>query len=83
MKKDTLVKIIEKYQNRPSTKIIKAKNKSQTFWLKKTNIDETKKSIRNLDSKIASQKSDMNTNILRKNFFFGKTQFSLQIFTLN
>ena len=70
---DTLLWIIGKYQNHPSIKLIKSKNKSQTFKFRETNIDEIKKYIENLDPKKASQKSDMNTNIIRKNAaFFAK-----------
>ena len=50
-KKDTLLRIIEKYQNYPGIMIIKAKNKSQTFRFQETNIDEIKKSIQNHDFK--------------------------------
>ena len=72
-KEDPLLKIIGKYQNHPSIKLIKSKNKSQTFKFRETNIDEIKKYIENLDPKKASQKSDMNTNIIRKNAaFFAK-----------
>ena len=70
---DPLLRIIGKYQNHPSIKLIKSKNKSQTFKFRETNIDEIKKYIENLDPKKASQKSDMNTNIIRKNAaFFAK-----------
>ena len=70
---DPLLRIIGKYQNHPSIKLIKSKNKSQTFKFRETNIDGIKKSIENLDPKKASQKSDMNSNILRKNAaFFAK-----------
>ena len=65
-----LLRIIGKYQNHPSIKLIKSKNKSQTFKCRETNIDEIKRSIENLDPKKASQKSDMNTNIIRKNAAF-------------
>ena len=68
-----LFRIIGKYRNHPSIKVIKSKNKSQTFKFRETNIDEIKKYIENLDPKKASQKSDMNTNIIRKNAaFFAK-----------
>ena len=67
---DPLLRIIGKYQNHPSIKLIKSKNKFQTFKFRETNTDETKKPIQNLDPKKASQKSDMNTNILRKNAAF-------------
>ena len=55
---DPVFKIEEKYQNHPSVKLIKAKNKNKslTFMFTKTNIDEIKKSIQNLDLKKASQK---------------------------
>ena len=70
---DSLLRIIGKYQNYPSIKLIKSKNKSQTFKFRETNIDEIKKSIKNLDPKKASQKSDMNTKIISKNAaFFAK-----------
>ena len=76
-KEDPLLKIIGKYQNHPSIKLIKSKNKSQTFKFRETNIDEINKYIENLDPKKASQKREykhfMNTNIIRKNAaFFAK-----------
>ena len=65
--------IIKKYQNHPSIKFVKTKNKSKTFRFKETNTDEIKKFIEKLDPKKASQKSDMSTNILLKNAtFFAK-----------
>ena len=67
---DPLLRIIGKYQNHASINLIKSKNKSQTFKFTETNIDEIKKSIESLDPKKASQKSDINTNILRKNAAF-------------
>ena len=62
--------IIKKYQNHPSIKLIKIKNKSKTFRFKETNTDEIKKFIKKLDPKKASQKSDMSTNIFFKNAAF-------------
>ena len=56
--------IIKKYQNHPSIKLIKSKNKSKTFRYRETNIDEIKKFIEKLDPKKASQKSDTSTNVL-------------------
>ena len=47
---DPLLRIIGKYQNHPSIKLIKSKNKSQTFKFRE-NITETKKYIENLDPK--------------------------------
>ena len=67
---DLLLRIIGKYHNRPSIKLIKFKNKFQTFKFRETNIAEIKKFIENLDPKKTSQKSDTNTNILRKNAAF-------------
>ena len=89
--KDPLLRIIEKYHNHPNIILIKTKNKSQTFRFNETNFDEIKKSIQNLDPKKVSQKSDMNTNILRKNStcfaryiaMITMSQFTLQSFTLN
>ena len=63
---DPLLRIIGNYQNHPSIKLIKSKNIPQTFKFRETNIDEIKRYIENLDPKKASQKSDMNTNIIRK-----------------
>ena len=62
--------IIKKYQNHPSIKLLKTKNKSKTFRFRETNTDEIKKFIQKLDLKKASQKSDMSTNILKKNAAF-------------
>ena len=67
---DLLLRIIRKYQSHPSIKLIKFKSKSQTFKFRETNIEEIKKYIENLDPKKASQKSDMNTNIIRTNAAF-------------
>ena len=67
---DPLLRIIGKYQNHPGIKLIKSKNKSQKFKFRDSNIDEIKKSIENFDPKKASQKSDMNTKIIRKNSDF-------------
>ena len=63
---NTVSSIIKKYQNHPSIKLIKTKNKSKTFRFRETNTDEIKKFIEKLDPKKASQKSDMSTNILKK-----------------
>ena len=58
--------IIKKYQNHASIKLIKTKNKFKTFRFRETNTDEIKK----LHPKKASQKSDISTNILKKNAAF-------------
>ena len=70
---DPVSSIIKKYQNHQSIKLIKIKNKSKKFRFRETNTDEIKKFIEKLDPKKASQKSDMSTNILKKNAaFFAK-----------
>ena len=61
IKKNILLKIIQKYQNHPSNKLLKAKNKnrSQTFSFRETNTDEIKtnqKSFQNIDPEKGSQK---------------------------
>ena len=48
---DPLLRAIGKYQNHPNIKLIKSKNKSQTFKFSEINIDEIKTSIENLDPK--------------------------------
>ena len=67
---DPVLRIIEKYQNHPSVKLLNSKNKLHTFKFRETNINEIKRYISSLDPKKVSQKSDMNTNILKKNVFF-------------
>ena len=62
--------IIKKYQNHQSIKLTKTKNKFKTFRFSETNTDEIKKFIEKLDPKKASQKSDMSTNIPKKNAVF-------------
>ena len=71
-KEDPLLRINGKYQNHPSIKLIKCKNKSQTFKFRKTNIDKIKKSMENLGPKKESQKCDMNRNIRKMRLFFAK-----------
>ena len=53
---DPFLGIIGKYQNHPSIKLIKSKNKFQTFKFRETHSDEIKKSVENLDPKKASKK---------------------------
>ena len=48
---DPLLTTIGKCQNHPSIKLIKSKNKSQTFKFSEINIDEIKTFIENLDPK--------------------------------
>ena len=42
---DSLLRMIGKYQNYSSIKLIKSKNKSQTFKFREANIDEIKEYI--------------------------------------
>ena len=71
--KDPLLRIIKKYQNHPSVKLIKANNKSKTFRFRETNTNEIKKFIQNLGAKKTSQNSDMSTKVLKQNAaFFAK-----------
>ena len=58
--------MIKKDQDYPSIKLIKTKNKYNTFRLRETNTDEIKKFIEKLDPKKASEKSDASTNMLKK-----------------
>ena len=58
---DPVSSIFKKYQNNPSIKFIKTKNKSQIFRFRETYTDEIKKFIEKLDPKKASQKSDMSS----------------------
>ena len=64
--KDPLSRIIKKYQNHLSIKLINAKNKSKTFRFRETNTNEIKKFIQNLDAKKASQNSDMSTKRIKR-----------------
>lgn len=66
---DPVLRIMGKYQNKPSMKSIKFrnKNKSQPFRHRGNNTDEMIKSIQNLDLKNESQKRNMNKTILTKN----------------
>ena len=61
-----VLSIIKKYQNHPSIKLIKTKNKFKTFRFRKTNTNEIKNFIEKLDPKKPSQTSDMSKNILKK-----------------
>ena len=67
---DPIVKILDKYKDHPSIKLIKAKNSSQVFKFRQIDIEEDKKS---LDPKKAAQKDDIKINLLQKNVdFFAK-----------
>ena len=47
--------INKKYQNHPSIKLIRTKNKSKSFRFRETNTDEIKKFIEKLDPKKVSK----------------------------
>ena len=70
---DTILKILDKYRDHPSIKLIKAKNNSHVFKFNQIDMEEVKKSFQSLDSKKAVQKDDIKTNLLKKNVdFFAK-----------
>ena len=70
---DPILKILDKYKNHPSIKLIKAKNNSQVFKFNQIDIEEVRKSFLSLDPKKAAQKDDIKTNLLKKNIdFFAK-----------
>ena len=47
----SFLKILDKYKDHPSIKLIKAKNNSQVFTFTEIGIKEVKKSIQSLDPK--------------------------------
>lgn len=63
IKKRFVLRIIKIYQNHPSIKLIKAKNKSQTFLLEQNNIEEIKEYL---------QKGNWNIHCEGKFGFFAK-----------
>ena len=67
---DSILKILDKYKNHPSIKLIKAKNNSQVFKFSQIGIEEFKKSFQSLDPKKAAQNDDIKTNLLKKNVDF-------------
>ena len=70
---DPILKILYKYKNHPSIKLINAKNNSQVFKFSQIDIEEVKKSFQSLDPKKAALKDDIKTNLLKKNIdFFAK-----------
>ena len=64
---DPILKILGKYKDHPSIKLIKAKSNSQFYKFSQIDIEEVKKSFQNLDPKKATQKDDIKTNLLKKN----------------
>ena len=70
---DPILKILDKYKDHPSIKLIKAKNSSKVFKFRQIDIEEVKKTFQSLDPKKAAQKDDVKTNLLKKNVdFFAK-----------
>ena len=70
---DPILKILDKYKDHPSIKLIKAKNSSKFFKFRQIDIEEVKKTFQSLDPKKAAQKDDIKTNVLKKNVdFFAK-----------
>ena len=68
-----IVRIIDKYRDHLSIKLIKAKNNSRVLNFIQINIEEVKISFQDLDPNKASQKGDIKTNLRRKNAsFFAK-----------
>ena len=65
---DPILKILGKYKDHPSIKLIKAKNSSKVFKFHQIDIEEVKKTFQSLE-----QKDDIKTNLLKKNLdFFAK-----------
>ena len=58
---DPILKILDKYKDHPSIKLIKAENSSKAFKFRQTDIEEGKKTFQSLDPKKAAQKDDINT----------------------
>ena len=70
---DPILKILDKYKDHPSMKLIKAKNSTKVFKFRQIDIEEVKKTFQSLDPKKAAQKDDIKTNLLKKNVdFFAK-----------
>ena len=70
---EPILKIIDKYKDHTSIKLIKAKSNSQVFKFSQIDIKEVKKAFQSLELKNAAQKDDIKTNLLKKNVaFFAK-----------
>ena len=70
---DSTLKVLDKYKDHPSIKLIKAKWNSQVFKFSQIDIEEVEKSFQRLDPKKAEQKDDIKTNLLKENVdFFAK-----------
>ena len=61
------LKILDKYKDNPSIKLIKAKTSSNVFNFCRIDIEEVKKTLQSLDPKKAAQKDDIKTNLLKNN----------------
>ena len=61
------LKILDKYKDNPSIKLIKAKTSSNVFKFCRIDIEEVKKTLQSLDPKKAAQKDDIKTNLLKNN----------------
>ena len=70
---DPILKILDKYKDHLSIKLIKAKKSSKVFKFRQIDIKEVKKTFQTLEPKKAAQKNDIKTNQLKKNKdFFAK-----------
>ena len=67
---DPFLKILDKFKNHPSIKLMKTKNSSQIFKFSQIDSEEVKKSFQSLDPKKTAQKEDIKTNLLKKNVEF-------------
>ena len=61
-----ILRIIDKYRDHPSRKLIKPKNNSRVFNFTQINIEEIKISHQNIDPEKVWQKDDTKINLLRK-----------------
>ena len=66
---DRILKILDKYRDHPSIKLIKAKNSSQVFKFSQIDIEEVKNFFQSLHPKKSAQKN-IKTNLLKKNVDF-------------
>ena len=66
-KQDPISKILDKYKDHPSTKLIKAKINSQIFKFSQINIEEVKMSFQSPNQKKSAQKNNIKTNLLKIN----------------
>ena len=69
---DPILKILDKYKNHPSIKLIKAKNNSQVFKFSQIDIEEVKKSFQSLDRKKPHKRMILNQSTKEKYRLFCK-----------